>query len=58
MEPPGSGHPDLLGLPAPPEKTYWWLVTPSPLLFENIGFSKPVHSGSRALRLITHILMS
>jgi guanine nucleotide exchange factor len=58
MEPPGSGHPDLPGLPTPPEKIHWWLVTPSPLLFENIGFSKPVHSGLRALRFITHVFIT
>ncbi|KAH9003313.1 acyl-CoA N-acyltransferase [Lactarius hatsudake] len=43
LEPAGTSHPDLPGLPSPPEKTQWWLVTPSPMLFENIGFSNPVH---------------
>ncbi|KAF8269447.1 acyl-CoA N-acyltransferase [Lactarius quietus] len=43
LEPAGSSHPDLPGLPVPPKKTQWWLVTPSPMLFENIGFSKSVH---------------
>ncbi|KAI0288318.1 Mss4-like protein [Russula brevipes] len=44
MEPAGAGHPDLPTLPPPPNKTHWWLVTPSPMLFENIGFSKPTHT--------------
>jgi ribosomal protein S18 acetylase RimI-like enzyme len=44
MEPADSCHPDLPALPPPPSKTPWWLVTPSPMSFENVGFSKPVHS--------------
>jgi ribosomal protein S18 acetylase RimI-like enzyme len=46
MEPVGIIHPNLPALPPPPDKTHWWLVTPSPMLFENIGFSKPTHTGS------------
>jgi len=44
MEPAGAGRADLPTLPPPPNKTHWWLVTPSPMLFENIGFSKPTHT--------------
>jgi len=51
MEPIGSGHPDLPALPPPPEKTHWWLVTPSPMSFENIGFSRPTHS-DKPLKLL------
>jgi len=32
----------LPALPTPPETAQWWLVTPSPMAFENIGFSRPV----------------
>jgi hypothetical protein len=56
MEPIGGGHPDLPALPPPPEKTQWWLVTPSPMAFENIGFSKPTHSGLLTLSPITYLL--
>jgi len=48
MEPAGIIHPDLPSLPPPPDKTHWWLVTPSPMSFENIGFSNPTHTGSHA----------
>lgn len=37
-------HQSLGTLPAPPETTHWWLITPSPMQFENIGFSRPVHA--------------
>jgi len=56
MEPIGGGHPDLPALPPPSEKTHWWLVTPSPMAFENIGFSKPTLSGLLTLSPITHLL--
>jgi hypothetical protein len=42
---PADAHPDLPALPPPPDKTHWWLVTPSPMSFENVGFSKPTHTG-------------
>ncbi|KIJ98946.1 hypothetical protein K443DRAFT_50899, partial [Laccaria amethystina LaAM-08-1] len=29
-------------LPTPPATAQWWLVTPSPMTFENIGFTRPV----------------
>lgn len=35
-------HPLLAELPGPPATTQWWLVRPSPMSFENIGFSKAV----------------
>jgi GNAT superfamily N-acetyltransferase len=56
MEPIGINHPDLPALPPPPDKMHWWLITPSPMLFENIGFSKPTHTGSPTLSFITHLL--
>ncbi|KAI0030083.1 acyl-CoA N-acyltransferase [Vararia minispora EC-137] len=42
MEPPANPNPHLAPLPAPPAKTHWWLVAPSPMEFENIGFSRSV----------------
>jgi hypothetical protein len=49
MEPVDAVHPDLPALPSPPDKIHWWLVTPSPMSFENIGFTKPTQSGLRTL---------
>jgi len=44
-------HPDLPPLPVPPETAQWWLITGSPMVFENIGFTHPVqpltNSGQR-----------
>ncbi|KAE9394079.1 Mss4-like protein [Gymnopus androsaceus JB14] len=37
-------HPLLPALPSSSESIHWWLVTPSPMEFENIGFSRPVES--------------
>ncbi|KAF5389961.1 hypothetical protein D9757_003562 [Collybiopsis confluens] len=37
-------HPLLPALPSSSESTQWWLITPSPMQFENIGFSRPVQS--------------
>ncbi|KAF8551629.1 Mss4-like protein [Imleria badia] len=34
--------PVLDPLPTPPATVQWWLVTPSPMEFENVGFSRPV----------------
>jgi len=49
MEPPEDRpHPLLPTLPAAPATTQWWLVTPSPMAFENIGFSRPVPSQNQA----------
>ncbi|KIJ47910.1 hypothetical protein M422DRAFT_248496 [Sphaerobolus stellatus SS14] len=33
-------------LPSPPTEISWWLVTPSPMAFENIGFSRPINSST------------
>ncbi|KAF8634056.1 hypothetical protein AX17_004320 [Amanita inopinata Kibby_2008] len=45
LEPAGRPrHPLLPALPDPPETTHWWLITPSPMAFENVGFSRPVAS--------------
>ncbi|KAJ3576014.1 hypothetical protein NP233_g702 [Leucocoprinus birnbaumii] len=35
-------NPLLTPLPPPGQTAQWWLITPSPMAFENIGFSKPV----------------
>ncbi|KAG6372986.1 Mss4-like protein [Boletus reticuloceps] len=43
MDSPGHPvDPALDPLPAPPATVQWWLVTPSPMTFENIGFSRSV----------------
>jgi ribosomal protein S18 acetylase RimI-like enzyme len=48
MEPPEyTPHPLLPTLPVPPATTSWWLVTPSPMAFENIGFTRQVQSQSQ-----------
>lgn len=45
LEPEGLiANPMLLPLPTPPETAQWWLITPSPLLFENIGTSRPLQT--------------
>ncbi|KDQ09289.1 hypothetical protein BOTBODRAFT_37197 [Botryobasidium botryosum FD-172 SS1] len=45
IDPPSHPSSPLLPpLPTPPATTTWWLITPSPMQFENIGFSKPVPS--------------
>ncbi|KZT25593.1 Mss4-like protein [Neolentinus lepideus HHB14362 ss-1] len=41
LEPP-EFQTSLAPLPDPQTRTHWWLVTPSPMAFENIGFSKPL----------------
>ncbi|KAJ7771917.1 Mss4-like protein [Mycena maculata] len=38
----------LPSLPEPPALVSWWLVAPSPMEFENIGFSKSLSSGDGA----------
>jgi len=48
-------HPDLPPLPVPPETAPWWLVTGSPMSFENIAFTHPVEpltSSGRHLKLL------
>ncbi|KAJ3808554.1 Mss4-like protein [Lentinula aff. lateritia] len=37
-------HPLLPQLPSSSEFTQWWLITPNPMQFENVGFSRPVES--------------
>lgn len=45
MEPIGlPAHSLLPTLQAPPEMAQWWLITPSPMAFENIGFTRPVNA--------------
>ncbi|KAF8154696.1 acyl-CoA N-acyltransferase [Crassisporium funariophilum] len=45
LEPTGSPeNPHLSPLPTPPETAQWWLITGSPMAFENIGFTRPVQS--------------
>ncbi|KAI6044537.1 Mss4-like protein [Pisolithus marmoratus] len=38
-------HPDLTPLPVPPATAHWWLITPSPMEFENIGFTRAIQLG-------------
>ncbi|KAF7303767.1 hypothetical protein MIND_00606300 [Mycena indigotica] len=47
-----ASHPLLPTLPDPSINTHWWLVTPSPMQFENIGFSRPVASLGDNMKLI------
>ncbi|KAH6903809.1 acyl-CoA N-acyltransferase [Coprinopsis sp. MPI-PUGE-AT-0042] len=43
MEPTDAPANRLLpSLPPPPETANWWLITGSPMSFENIGFTRPV----------------
>jgi len=56
LEPTDRTPTQLLPLPQPPAVTEWWLVAPSPMEFENIGFSKPVaplnNDGGKQLKLL------
>ncbi|KAG6887369.1 hypothetical protein C0992_012595 [Termitomyces sp. T32_za158] len=58
MDPPQLPPQTLLAaLPDPSEDTDWWLIKPTPMQFENIGFSKPVQGvtqggNGRPLKLI------
>jgi len=55
LEPPNYPANALLpSLPAPPSQTHWWLITPSPMQFENIGFTRPVRplSGGANIKLL------
>ncbi|KAG1733881.1 Mss4-like protein [Suillus paluster] len=47
-------HPDLPALPTPPATVQWWLVTPSMMEFENIGFTRPVRQdvAAKSLKLL------
>lgn len=44
LEPPEKQQvtPYLPALPEPSTSTHWWRITPNPMAFENIGFSRPV----------------
>lgn len=49
IEPVGlPAHSLLPTLPTPPETAQWWLIRPSPMAFENIGFTRPVQSMSQS----------
>ncbi|KAJ7040800.1 acyl-CoA N-acyltransferase [Mycena alexandri] len=53
MEP--ANHPRdplLLALPEPPAVTQWWLVAPSAMEFENIGFSHAIKSLGDKIKLL------
>ncbi|KAG6890031.1 hypothetical protein C0995_012488 [Termitomyces sp. Mi166 len=58
MDPPHLPPQTLLAaLPDPPQDTDWWLIKPTPMQFENIGFSRPVNGvtqggNGRPLKLI------
>ncbi|KIO31296.1 hypothetical protein M407DRAFT_241840 [Tulasnella calospora MUT 4182] len=43
----------LAPLPSPPETMEWWLVTPNPMRFENIGFSKSVNTPGGILKMLS-----
>ncbi|KAF8343110.1 uncharacterized protein EI90DRAFT_829615 [Cantharellus anzutake] len=43
---------ELPKLPPSGETTSWWLITPNPMAFENIGFSRPVQTTSPRIRLL------
>ncbi|KAG6833252.1 hypothetical protein H0H93_013327 [Arthromyces matolae] len=49
IDPIGNHTPLLPPLPQPPTETDWWLIGPSPMEFENIGFSKGVQNGKSFL---------
>ncbi|KAG9311361.1 Mss4-like protein [Chiua virens] len=44
--------PVLAPLPAPPATVLWWLVTPSLMEFENVGFSRPVVRASKPIKFL------
>ncbi|KAJ7864984.1 acyl-CoA N-acyltransferase [Mycena olivaceomarginata] len=46
------GNPLLPVLPQPPAVAQWWLITPSAMEFENIGFSRPVESLGGKMKLL------
>ncbi|PPQ70423.1 hypothetical protein CVT24_013173 [Panaeolus cyanescens] len=51
LEPSNVKNEYLPPLPTPPETVHWWLVTPSPMSFENAGFTRAV-DGKR-IKLLT-----
>ncbi|KAM5537051.1 hypothetical protein V8D89_009197 [Ganoderma adspersum] len=47
LEPQGHAIPAALGvLPAPPATAQWWFVRGNAMVFENIGFSRPVREAA------------
>ncbi|KAF7367407.1 Acyl-CoA N-acyltransferase [Mycena sanguinolenta] len=54
MEPADRTPSLLTPMPEPPTLVYWWLVAPSPMEFENIGFSKPLTTeGAPQMKLLS-----
>ncbi|KAJ6504238.1 acyl-CoA N-acyltransferase [Mycena vitilis] len=45
-------HPLLPALPSPPAPAQWWLITPSAMEFENIGFSRATDSLGERMKLL------
>ncbi|KAJ6466947.1 acyl-CoA N-acyltransferase [Mycena sanguinolenta] len=53
LEPPSNpSNPLLPTLPQPPAAAQWWLVTPSAMEFENIGFSRAVETLGKKMKLL------
>ncbi|KAJ6567707.1 acyl-CoA N-acyltransferase [Mycena vulgaris] len=53
MEPADHPRDPLLpALPLPPATAQWWIITPSPMEFENIGFSHAVESLGGKMKLL------
>src|ERR1700761_1414208 len=46
LNPINVGNDLLLKLPSSPDEAPWWLITPSPMEFENISFSRPLRGES------------
>jgi hypothetical protein len=52
LEPAGyAQNPHLPPLPTPPETAQLWLITGSPMVFENIGFTRPVKPLESGLKM-------
>ncbi|KAJ7651999.1 Mss4-like protein [Mycena polygramma] len=50
---PADRTPTLLpAMPEHPALVNWWLVAPSPMEFENIGFSKPLSGANAQMKLL------
>ena len=50
LDPPGHPAPAPLPTHDPDEPSSWWLISGSPMLFENIGFSKTLEPDSDGVR--------
>jgi len=47
LEPKDAAVSSLLQpIPTPPETAQWWLITPNPMAFENVGFTRPVNQST------------